>query len=52
MPRLLPCVILAWTATALATPATYRLDPNHTHPLFEVDHFGLSTWRGLFKTTD
>jgi len=30
----------------------YRVDPNHTHPLFEVDHFGgLSTWRGLFKST-
>lgn len=47
----LPCVILAWAATAAAGPATYRIDPNHTHPLFEVDHFGLSMWRGLFKTT-
>jgi len=35
-----------------AEPVTYRIDPNHTHPLFEVDHFGgLSTWRGLFKST-
>ena len=45
-------MILAWAAGAPAAPATYRVDPNHTHPLFEVDHFGgLSTWRGLFKTT-
>jgi polyisoprenoid-binding protein YceI len=44
-------VILASAAAAVAAAATYRVDPNHTHPLFEVDHFGLSTWRGLFKTT-
>jgi polyisoprenoid-binding protein YceI len=26
--------------------------PDHTHPSFEVDHFGgLSTWRGTFKKT-
>jgi polyisoprenoid-binding protein YceI len=38
------------TATAAAT--TYTLDPDHTHPSFEVDHFGgLSTWRGTFKKT-
>ena len=47
----LPCVILALAATAVGSPVTYRVDPNHTHPLFEVDHFGLSMWRGLFKTT-
>jgi len=45
-------VVLANCGVAMAAPATYRLDPNHTHPLFEVDHFGgLSTWRGLFKST-
>src|ERR1017187_10378880 len=38
--------------TATAAPATYNVDPDHTHPSFEVDHFGgLSTWRGLFKKT-
>ncbi|HYL69941.1 MAG TPA: YceI family protein, partial [Candidatus Dormibacteraeota bacterium] len=37
---------------AEAAPHSYRIDPNHTHPAFEVDHFdGLSTWRGLFRTT-
>ncbi len=38
---------LAW-----ATPEGYTLDPEHTHPSFEVDHGGgLSVWRGIFKTT-
>jgi len=42
--------MLAYSAAAVAAPRTYRIDPNHTHPLFEVDHFdGLSIWRGLFK---
>lgn len=44
--------VLGYAALALAAPGTYRIDPNHTHPMFEVDHFaGLSTWRGLFRTT-
>lgn len=34
---------------AAAAPATYNLDPNHTYPSFEADHFGgLSIWRGKF----
>ena len=34
---------------AMAAEATYQLDPNHTSPSFEVDHFGgISTWRGKF----
>jgi polyisoprenoid-binding protein YceI len=47
-------VVLAATsaATSAALPVTYKIDPNHTHPLVELDHFaGLSTWRGLFRTT-
>src|SRR5260221_7841208 len=37
---------------ASAAPTTYNVDPDHTHPSFEVDHFGgLSEWRGLFKKT-
>ena len=37
---------------AHAAPITYAVDPDHTHPSFEVDHFnGLSTWRGIFKHT-
>jgi polyisoprenoid-binding protein YceI len=50
--RLLAGALLAYSGVAAAVPQTYRIDPNHTHPLFEVDHFdGLSTWRGLFKAT-
>jgi polyisoprenoid-binding protein YceI len=44
-------LLLAFAATsATAASSTYNLDPDHTHPSFEVDHFGgLSTWRGTFK---
>jgi hypothetical protein len=46
-------VVLAMVSTAaLATTFTYTIDPNHTHPSFEADHFnGLSIWRGVFKNT-
>lgn len=48
---LLSLLIFA-AASAGAAPVTYTLDPDHTHPSFEVDHFGgLSTWRGTFKKT-
>jgi polyisoprenoid-binding protein YceI len=37
---------------AFASPTTYNIDPNHTHPMFEADHLGgLSVWRGLFRKT-
>jgi polyisoprenoid-binding protein YceI len=43
--------IFAVTSASAAT-TTYNVDPDHTHPSFEVDHFGgLSTWRGTFKKT-
>jgi polyisoprenoid-binding protein YceI len=39
-------------AAASAAPVTYNVDPDHTHPSFDVDHFGgLSVWRGIFKKT-
>ena len=35
--------------SAIAAPTTYNLDPNHTYPSFEADHFGgVSVWRGKF----
>lgn len=49
-------VVLGMTAAlaasvATAAPVTYRIDPSHTYPSFEVDHMGgLSTWRGKFNT--
>ena len=36
---------------AHSAPVTYEIDPNHTHPAFEADHFGISVWRGLFRKT-
>jgi len=49
----LPAVMLAFVAgAALAEPVTFQIDPAHTHPSFEADHFGgLSVWRGRFDTT-
>jgi polyisoprenoid-binding protein YceI len=42
---------LAGTA-AHAASATYTIDPAHTYPSFEADHFGgLSVWRGKFDRT-
>ena len=48
-----PLLLLIFgAASAMAAPTTYSVDPDHTHPSFEVDHFGgLSTWRGTFKKT-
>ncbi|WP_207004522.1 YceI family protein [Trinickia mobilis] len=36
--------------SAMAAETTYQLDPSHTYPSFETDHFGgASIWRGKFK---
>ncbi|MDB5976701.1 MAG: polyisoprenoid-binding protein [Nevskia sp.] len=49
---LLLAALLLSAGTASAAPVTYNVDPDHTHPSFEADHFGgLSVWRGLFKKT-
>jgi polyisoprenoid-binding protein YceI len=38
--------------SAAAAPVKYTIDPEHTYPSFEADHFGgLSTWRGKFNKT-
>jgi polyisoprenoid-binding protein YceI len=46
----LPAAVLALVAgAALAEPVTYQIDPSHTYPSFEADHFGgVSVWRGKF----
>ncbi len=37
---------------AVANPVTYQIDPSHTYPSFETDHFGgMSVWRGKFDHT-
>src|SRR5258708_15671495 len=50
MKNALPVAMLAlMTGSAIAAPVTYDVDPNHTYPSFEADHFGgLSVWRGKF----
>jgi polyisoprenoid-binding protein YceI len=39
-------------SSAVAAPAKYTIDSDHTYPSLETDHFGgLSTWRGKFNKT-
>ena len=49
----LPAVLVSLAAAAAyADPVTYQVDPAHTYPSFEADHFGgLSVWRGKFDTS-
>jgi polyisoprenoid-binding protein YceI len=42
---------LALCGAVWAAPVTYDIDPEHTYPSFEVDHMGLSIWRGKFNKT-
>ena len=35
--------------TALGAPENYTLDPYHSFPYFEIDHWGVSTLRGMFR---
>lgn len=43
------CLLAAASSSAFAESATYNIDPNHTYPSFEADHFGTSFWRGKFN---
>ncbi|HEY0767206.1 MAG TPA: YceI family protein [Steroidobacteraceae bacterium] len=47
----LPAAMLMLVAgSVMAEPVTYQIDPAHTYPSFEADHFGgLSIWRGKFE---
>lgn len=39
-----------FVAPVTAAPANYDIDPEHTYPSFEADHFGgMSVWRGKFN---
>jgi polyisoprenoid-binding protein YceI len=46
-------LLVAALATALGAPAlaadSYTIDPRHTFPTYEIDHFGWSTQRGRFE---
>ena len=44
------CLATSLVSTAFAAPVNYRIDPAHSYPAFEADHFGgLSVWRGKFN---
>ena len=50
-------IALALLSTVLAGSAfaaeAYKIDPSHTYPSFEADHFGgLSVWRGKFNKSE
>jgi polyisoprenoid-binding protein YceI len=48
--RFVIAVAVLAAGSAAAAPVKYTIDPNHTYPSFEADHFGgLSTWRGKFN---
>jgi polyisoprenoid-binding protein YceI len=50
--RLLLCALAITATAAIAAPVTYKVDPEHTYPSFEADHFGgVSIWRGKFNET-
>jgi polyisoprenoid-binding protein YceI len=50
--RLLMVGLFAAARSAAAAPITYDIDPTHTYPAFEADHFGgRSIWRGKFNKT-
>lgn len=48
MHKLFLAVALAAALPAVAAPETYTIDGRHTFPTFEVNHFGVSTQRGMF----
>jgi polyisoprenoid-binding protein YceI len=51
MKRIVLSMAALVSAGAFAAPVTYVLDPSHTFPSFEADHFGgLSVWRGKFNS--
>lgn len=43
--------IAAFATGAFAAATTYTIEPGHTYPSFEADHFGVSFWRGKFTKT-
>lgn len=53
MKRVLVATLLAASPVLVcAAPVTYKLDPTHTYPSFEADHFGgMSVWRGKFNSS-
>jgi polyisoprenoid-binding protein YceI len=52
MKKLFATLVLATSVAAPVLAAdTYKIDPTHTFPTFEVSHMGFSTQRGRFDKT-
>jgi len=48
--HLLLALVAAGAAVSANAADTYSIDPSHTYPSFEADHFGgMSVWRGKFN---
>jgi polyisoprenoid-binding protein YceI len=45
------CTLSAVSAAAFAAPETYNIDPTHTFPRFEYNHFGYSNQQHRFDRT-
>jgi polyisoprenoid-binding protein YceI len=45
------CALSAVSAAAFAAPETYNIDPTHTFPRFEYNHFGYSNQQHRFDRT-
>lgn len=49
---LLALALSTVAAAVVAAPVSYNIDPGHTYPSFETDHFGgMSVWRGKFNSS-
>jgi polyisoprenoid-binding protein YceI len=49
----LALLAVAFASTTAFAADTYKVDPGHTYPSFEADHFGgLSNWRGKFDKSE
>lgn len=51
MKKILAIASLSLTPFIVQAADTYEIDPSHTFPTFEVNHLGLSTFRGRFDKT-
>lgn len=51
MNKTIALVIATLTVTSPTWADSYTIDPNHTLPVFEVNHLGFSTQRGRFDQT-
>ncbi|MBA2590805.1 MAG: hypothetical protein M3495_11240 [Pseudomonadota bacterium] len=45
----LPIAIASASVPAVAAPAKFTIDPEHTYLSLELSHMGLSVWRGKFN---